>query len=434
MPRLLVLTLAVTLCVAHAAAAPTARNVVLIMADDIGLECFGCYGSEQHHTPRIDRLAETGLRFTNCFSQPLCTPSRVKIMTGQSNARNYVGFGYMDPALETFGHRLQAAGRRTLCVGKWQLHGFNSAPAVRRLGAGLLPEQAGFDDYCLWQITNRPKRYWNALLETPRGEFVLGPNEYGPDYCARVVCDFIDAHADEPFFVYYPMMLVHAPFLPTPDSPDRAEQDRQENFKAMVAYMDRLVGRIVDRVEASGLREETLVLFTGDNGTNRKIVSRLEGRTIRGGKGLTTSAGVRVPLVASWPGVAPAGGVTDALVDFSDFSPTLSDLVGAEHPECDGHSFAPLLRGESFDGRDWVYCYHWPRPTRPDTAPKRFACDARWKLYDDGAFYDTSADPLEETPLDPADLPVGASAAYEKLTEALASMPSEGQRVVRAGE
>ena len=124
-------------------------NIILIMADDIGYECFGCYGGKSYKTPVLDGLARTGMRFEHCYSQPLCTPSRVKIMTGQYNFRNYVNFGVLDPKQKTFGHMLRDRGYATCVVGKWQLYGsVNQGAAVR--GTGSLPEQAGFDEHCLF--------------------------------------------------------------------------------------------------------------------------------------------------------------------------------------------------------------------------------------------------------------------------------------------
>ncbi|MFQ6035780.1 MAG: sulfatase-like hydrolase/transferase, partial [Sedimentisphaerales bacterium] len=191
-------------------------NIVLIMADDLGYECLGCYGSTSYQTPFLDELARTGMRFEHCYSQPLCTPSRVKIMTGQYNFRNYTDFGVLGPKQKTFGHLLQDAGYVTCVAGKWQLYGsVNQRPEVR--GTGSLPNQAGFDEHCLWQIEKRGSRYKDPLI-VQNGKYrkdLLG--KYGPDVFSDYILDFIERHRNKPFFVYFPMVLVHGPFVPTPD-------------------------------------------------------------------------------------------------------------------------------------------------------------------------------------------------------------------------
>jgi len=125
-------------------------NIILIMADDLGYECLGSYGSTSYKTPVLDELAATGMRFEHCYSQPLCTPSRVKVMTGKYNSRNYTVFGSLDPKETTFAHVLKKSGYATCAAGKWQLYGG---------GSGTSPEQAGFDEHCLWQVKDRGSRY-----------------------------------------------------------------------------------------------------------------------------------------------------------------------------------------------------------------------------------------------------------------------------------
>lgn len=384
----------------------TRTNVVLIMSDDTGYEAFGCYGSKQYRTLRIDSLAETGMRFNHCYAQPLCTPSRVKIMTGRSNVRDYVSFGILDENETTIGHMMKDAGYATCIAGKWQLYGHGKGLQEPELkAAGMLLENAGFDEHCLWQVESKPRRYWKPSLRI-NGQLKAFPDEnaFGPTICTDFICDFIDRNRDEPFFVYYPMMLTHAPFVTTPDSTDRASTAKQQNFEDMVAYTDRLVGRIVDKLDEVGVRDNTLILFTGDNGTPQGISSELKGRTVMGGKGLPTDAGTRVPLVANMPGTIPAGRVINDLVDFTDMMPTMGAMTGVKMPagvEIDGVSFAPQLRGGKGTPREWIYCYHEPVPDK-DPNPTIFARDQRWKLYGDGhpmQLYDMSADTGEKSNL-----------------------------------
>ncbi|MEM6692620.1 MAG: sulfatase-like hydrolase/transferase, partial [Planctomycetota bacterium] len=151
-------------------------NVVVIMADDIGWECLSCYGSEQYETPNIDRLAASGLRFENAHSNPICTPSRVQLMTGIYNNRNYIRFGLLDPEAITFGNVMRGAGYETCIGGKWQLEGGFDAP-----------NRFGFDHYCLWQLTRRPSRYPNPGLEIDGVERDFKDGAFGPD----VVSDYL---------------------------------------------------------------------------------------------------------------------------------------------------------------------------------------------------------------------------------------------------
>ncbi len=399
------------------------------MADDIGYECYGCYGSEQYSTPHIDRLAANGMKFEHCYSQPLCTPSRVKIMTGISIVRNYAGFSVLRSDQKTFGHHLQAAGYRTMVAGKWQLLGAEHYSKQFRM-KGSWPMQTGFDSACLWQVDKLGDRFWNPLLWIENGEEKSAdPNQqfekddYGPDIAVDAISDFMAAESDKPFFVYYPMILVHNPFLPTPHSESRESKDKQKNFEDMVAYMDHLIGRIVKRTEELGIAEDTLILVTGDNGTNKAITSKLGDRIIRGGKGKTTDAGTRVALVSYWPGTIKGGSVCRDLVDFSDFVPTFQEVAGAPIPAgLDGRSFLPQLKGEKGNPRDWMFCYYNPRPER--TEPSRFVRDKEWKLYGDGRFYHVASDPDEKAEIKPD----GPDAVpYGKLKKALDSMPAEGQ-------
>lgn len=418
----LALSLAWSLCETRSEGAGQ-PNIILIMADDVGRECFGCYGSEQYRTPNIDRMADEGMRFQHCYSQPLCTPSRVKIMTGISNVRNYAGFSILRKDQKTFGHYLQEEGYATAVVGKWQLYGAEHYSHEFR-GKGTLPQDAGFDFHCLWQVDKLGDRFWDPVL-TIDGELKkFGKDDYGPDLVTNYLEQFMEnqSKSGKPFFAYYPMILVHSPFVPTPGSDSRESRDKQRNFEDMVTHMDEIVGRLVRKTEDLGIAENTVILFTGDNGTHKAITSRLGDRVIQGGKGKMDDTGTRVPLVAYWPGTIQPGLVSDVLVDFSDFLPSFLHLSGGVIPaDFDGRSFVPELRGEAGNPRTWIYCYYCPRPE--SSKPQCFARDQRWKLYGDGRLYDLSKDPVEKQPLDPKQ----NGAAYRKLKGALDSMPPEGQ-------
>lgn len=407
-PTTAVLVLILGAAISATAANATRPNLVLIMADDLGYECLGVNGSLSYRTPHLDSLASGGMRFTYAFSQPICTPSRVQIMTGIYNHRNYVRFGLLHPNAVTFANLLRQAGYATCITGKWQLkNGFDG------------PDRFGFDEYCLWQLTRRPNRYPNPGLEINGREVDFKNGEYGPDIVSDYACDFIEREAggERPFFLYYPMILPHWPFEPTPDSPEwdptfRRDDPREisrkgwENhfFDDMVAYTDKLVGKIVAKLEEAGVRDRTLVLFTGDNGTYTGITSMTASGPIQGGKGTTTNAGTHVPLIASWPGSVPAGHVNHDLIDFSDFLPTLAEFAQAEIPTAptlDGRSFAPQLLGQPGHPRQWTYCWYERNGKRP--AAREFARTHRYKYYADGRFFNLARDPLEENPLNPAD-------------------------------
>jgi arylsulfatase A len=398
-------------------------NIILIMADDLGYECLGCYGGQSYRTPVLDNLAGTGVRFDYCYSQPLCTPSRVQIMTGRYNFRNYKMFGYLDPAEITFGHVLKNAGYATCISGKWQL------------GNGIEgPFHAGFEEYCLWQIYSqiarkdvRGPRYANPRLHV-NGKVLEGTRgKYGPDICCDFILDFMDRKRKQPFFIYYPMILTHDPFVPTPDSAEwktRKNKPSVRFFSDMVSYMDKIVGRIAKNPEKLGLREKTLILFTTDNGTGRKIKSRQNGRWIQGGKSFTTEAGTHVPFIASWPGRIPEGIVNQDLVDFSDFLPTLAEISGTTLPEnvvIDGQSFYPQLLGKKGNPREWVYIHYWGRG-RHILLTQRCAFNKRWKLYDDSRFIDIQDDPLEQNPLAPNRITGDLVSVKNKLQAVLDSM------------
>ncbi|HAD59610.1 MAG TPA: arylsulfatase [Planctomycetaceae bacterium] len=348
-------------------------NIVLIMADDMGYEALSVNGSESCKSPNLDKLAAGGVRFTNCFAQPLCTPSRAKLMTGQYNVRNYVRFGLLDRGQTTFAHQLKEAGYSTCIAGKWQLGKQKDSP-----------QHFGFEESCLWQHTRSgrskangktyDRRFVNPHLEFNGVEKDFTNGEYAPQICTDFVCKFIEENKEGPFCVYYPMILTHCPFDPTPDSSDWDPKrlgsttykgdlnDPQRHFRDMVAWADKAVGQIVAQLEESGVRDNTLLIFTGDNGTDKPIVTPWNGRKVVGGKGTMTDEGTRVPLIVSWPnGLRKPGRIEDDLVEFVDMLPTVCEATGAKlpegHPE-DGVSLLPVLKDEGTREKEFVYIWY----------------------------------------------------------------------------
>lgn len=408
-------------------------NIILILADDISYDVFGCYGNEYFSTPRLDQLAATGVKFTHCYSEPVCTPSRVKIMTGRDGIRNYVRFGHLDPNEKTFGVMMQQAGYATAVAGKWQLQGKSDLP-------GTLAPAAGFDRYCLWNYpgSDHAQRYWNPSLVRDGRLLEPGENAYGPDICTDFLIDFIKEKRDQPFFVYYPAILAHGPYLPTPDSKDRNSRDDLQNFRDMVQYLDKSVGRIVDALEASGQRDNTVIIFTTDNGTGRKLNYPYRNEKRPGEKAFARDGGYHAPLIVNLPGTVPAGQVSDSLVDFSDFLPTLAQISGAALPDVtlDGRSFWPQCLGEKGSPRQWVFQFYYPQNEKfaegrglgATNRELTWAHTDRYKLYRNGHLFELS-DRTETTPISIGQGSPEAEAARKFLQGVLDQMPPKPERL-----
>ncbi|MFO0945152.1 MAG: sulfatase-like hydrolase/transferase [Planctomycetota bacterium] len=404
-------------------------NVILLLVDDLGYECLGANGSQSYRTPVVDRLAREGMRFEHAYVMPNCTPTRVALMTGKVNQRNYVHFGVLESKQKTFGHLFRDAGHATAVVGKWQLGGSL---------ANDTPRHFGFEEHCLYHIRGVPKpqgkhqdgnssRYINPGLAINGEGKRYGDNAYAPDLCNEFALDFISRHQDRPFFLYYPMMLTHAPFDPTPDSSDYPGKNgparsREQHYRDMVTYNDKLIGKLMAKLEELHLSDRTLVLFLGDNGTPGGFTSKLSGdETILASKGKTTRAGMHVPLVAYWPGNIPAGRVCQDLVDVTDILPTLCAAAGVDLPSdwiVDGVSFLPQLHGQPGTPRPWIYRWFNPMMAKWNGTVE-MAFDKDFKLYRTGEFYDWRVDPEEKTPLMATSLTAEAEAASKKLQAAM---------------
>ena len=414
-------------------------NIILIMADDLGREALACYGAAEYKTPVLDGLAADGLRFTQCHAQPVCTPTRVQIMTGLYNSRNYQGFEYLDPSQVTFAQLIRKAGYATCISGKWQLNGWQSKkPGWDDLNR---PADLGFDAFCLWQVSKYKQageRYADPLVVKNGIELPILKGQYGPDVFSDFILDFIEENKDHPFLVYYPMVLVHNPFTPTPDSPEWSDPDMRYPMKKhagdssffpdMVNYMDMVVGRIVKKVDELGLRENTVIMFTGDNGTTTNIYTKMrDGSIIRGGKSYMIDRGTHVPLIVSWQGTSPAGETLDDLVDFSDMLPTLCDLAGAEVPgnlDLDGLSFLPQLKGKKGKPRKAIFCHYWGANGRTLEGAREMARDHRYVLFNNGDFFDLENDIDQKSPLSISELSKKEKKIRKRLQKELVSSGS----------
>lgn len=379
-------------------------NIVLILADDLGYECISANGGTSYKTPNIGKLASQGVRFGNYHSQPVCTPTRVQMMTGMYNVRNYKNFGTLKRDQTTFANILKDAGYKTAIAGKWQLGNETDSP-----------QHFGFETACLWQHTlgntdpeGNDSRYSNPILEYNGVVKKYNSGEYAPTILTDFLCDFMEKNKNVPFLAYYSMVLTHCPFVPTPDSKDwdptykgsPTYDGDKKYFPDMVAYMDKEVGRIVAKIEALGLSDNTIIIFTGDNGTEGNIVSTLNGRPYKGGKGKTTDNGTHTPLIIRWDKKIEAGKVSENLVDCSDFLPTMCDAANAKVPDnltIDGISILPHLLGKKETTKEWIYC--WYTKSGKLDALKELVRNEKYKLYKTGEFYNVMDDFEENKPI-----------------------------------
>lgn len=364
-------------------------NFLVILADDLGAKELGCYGHPTHKTPNLDRLAREGMMFRTCYSTPLCSPTRVALLTGRYGFRtgwlSLIGRAYAPvegtPEYDlgareiTFADLLKTRGYATALAGKWQLPG--ELPT--------LIHDCGFDEYSMWAyVHNLPKdaeydgpikgaiatsRYWHPSI-VQNGKFVpTTEKDYGPDMHTDFMLDFISRNRERPFLAYCPTPQTHSPWDPTPD-PANSGRKTQPGFEANLQYLDHLVGRMVSGLEKMGKRNNTIIIFLGDNGT--------EGA----GKGRVTELGSRVPLIVSCPGIVKSGVVSDELINVTDILPTLAEFAGASLPTdrvIDGKSFAGVLEGKTTGSREWLFSY---------LTDRRMLRSKRWLLEEDGKFYD----------------------------------------------
>lgn len=398
-------------------------NIILFMTDDMGIECLSTYGAETYSTPVLDKLAKEGIKFNHCYSQPLCTPSRVKIMTGRYNFRNYTQFKHLDPSQMTIGHVAKSAGYQTAVCGKWQLGAEQD---------GSFAKTYGFDEHCLWYFNqkNFGSRYLHPKLVL-NDKSIHEKGKYGPDVVNDFALQFIEKNKERPFLLYYPMILPHFPFEATPDSedwdPDASKQKKNKKYYVdMVQYADKLVGKVLAKVEALGLGDNTLIMFTSDNGTYRSLHSRWRGLDYAGGKGRLDNTGCHVPLIIRWNKVVMPGQVSNDLIDFSDFFASIQELTGGNGPEgykIDGHSFLPRLKGDSnYRPRSFTYCHYDPKWGTPETG--QFARTQNYKVYGGGSIYHMADDYFEKKPM--KHVSSTAAQEVEYLRALVARMKKEG--------
>lgn len=369
-------TLSMRLVKAESADRP---NIVFLLADDLGWTGLGCYGSDLYETPHLDRLAQQGVRFTNAYAAcTVCSPTRASIMTGCYPARLRVTdfiagqnrpFARMripdwtkqlDPQYQTIAEALRAAGYRTGHVGKWHLN-----------GKGQTAEQTGPTD-----------QGFDVSFEKPpgtQGYFLAADalSESGSNYLTDALtdkaCQFIDDSRSQPFFLYFAYHVPHTPIQGRDDLvryfADKVDSQATHNnpvYAAMVASLDHSVGRVIDRLKQLQIDDNTVIIFTSDNGGLTQRYGKHDGFTenlpLRRGKGSAYEGGVRVPAIIRWPGVTQPGRLCDEPIMTIDYFPTMSGIAGAPAPKnqpLDGVNLAPLLSDSEQRLKRNLY-WHYP--------------------------------------------------------------------------
>lgn len=408
------------LLVSHASPAAVKPNIVFILADDLGWADLGCYGSTFYETPHLDRLAQRGMRFTDAYAAGnVCSPTRASILTGKSPARLHLtdwlpgrtdrpDQPLMRPAIVsglpleevTFAETLKAAGYQTAFIGKWHL---GDSP-------DLYPEHQGFDLNLGGCGLGHPDSYFSPyhIPNLPDGPVGESLNDRLTDEALK----FIARANGKPFLLYLAHYAVHTPLQAKPaviekyrakaarrmaTGPafisDHGRQVRQTQdqpiYGAMVESLDDSVGRVMDQLAALGLADNTLIIFTSDNGG----LSTAEGMPtsnlpLRAGKGWGYEGGVREPLIIAWPGVTQPGSVSHEPVISMDFYPTLLEatrLPGLPSQTRDGASIVPVLRGGALPQRPLFW--HYPHYSNQGGSPHGAVRLGDFKLiegYEDG--------------------------------------------------
>ncbi len=388
-------------------------NIIFILADDLGIGDVSCYGSDSNSTPVIDAFARGGMRFNHAYTAPLCGPSRAMILTGRyafrTGAVNQDRVGQIKPEDEVLiPSVLKNSGYVSSLVGKWSQ--FSRTPA-----------DFGFDDY----ITFKGSGVYRSAGKKKAQQYLdngidkeLAPEQYMPDLMHEHLMKFITDNRSKPFFLYYSMSHVHAKIQPTPDS----KPDSKDLYADNIAYMDKLVGKLLTLLGDLKLRDNTLIVFMGDNGTASQYASRgtIGGRKLSGKKGTMLECGSLVPFIVNWPGKVAAGSVSNSLVDASDLMPTFAELAGAPLPAgrvIDGMSQTAAFLGKKGSLREWIFT---------ELGNKWYVRDLRWKLNREGELFDMADAPFTETLVPAGTADEAAVAARQKLAKVLETLNPAG--------
>ena len=371
---------------AHASFAQQKKpNIIFVLADDLGIDGVSAYGADFFKTPVIDKLAKEGIRYTNAYTVPLCGPSRALILSGRygfrTGAVNQDMTGEIKPSAENFMPSiLKKAGYTSSMIGKW-----GQLP--------LGPAEFGFDDYLRFfgsgSFFNEEGKKDKYVVNGK--EAVLKDGEYMPDLMHDHMVNFLAQHKKDPFYLYYSLSHVHGEIVATPDSKP-GTTDYKELYTDNISYMDKLVGKLVHTLDSLKLRENTLIVFFGDNGTAGEAaqIGRVQGQKLSGKKGTMQECGSLVPMIVNWPSMIKKPGVSNSLIDAADFIPTFAELAGAPLPTnnvLDGVSFAYQLKGGKGTAREWIFT---------GLGKDWYVRSANWKLMRSGDLYDMRKAPFEE--------------------------------------
>ena len=408
-------------------AVPQARNVIVILADDLGVADVSAYFADRIPTPNIDRIASGGVRFTAGYATAaMCSPSRAALLTGRY--QNRFGFEYnagsderveaeglgLDTGERTIADLLRAAGLHTGLIGKWHQ---GSQPQFE-------PTARGFDEFFGFfagstnyiepdvpgVINGEPierrdgASFWKQILRDPGREVVNNADKYLTEEFTREALDFLDRNRDRPFFLYLAYNAPHTPLQTTQKYYDRfpgIADERMRIYAAMVSALDDGVGAVLDRLDALGLADDTLVVFLSDNGC--AAYAGLCDCSLRGGKLTLLEGGTRIPYLMRWPRGLPAGAVYDRQVSSLDVLPTALAALGVSapsEPRRDGADLAPFVRGTAQGAPHETLFWR--------SLPLVAVHQGPWKLWEsrDGAFshlYDLSSDPGEKNDLAASD-------------------------------
>jgi arylsulfatase A-like enzyme len=429
-----------TLVCLGASAAPK-PNIVFILADDLGFAELGCNGSDRYKTPNIDALANSGVRFTRFYTVPLCGPSRALILTGRYGFRTGAVTQDACKTIIRTGEKaevmiptvLKQAGYASAMIGKWG-----------QLTPSGDPSDWGFDHELYYKGSGM---YWNSKVAQPMSEggkvrgdpdayvvdgksIKVQDDEYIPDLLHKDATAWMEARKGTPFFLYYSLSHVHGEILPTPDSApapkgETEEAKRKRHYIDNVLYMDKLVGKLVAELGRLKLRENTLIVFMGDNGSAKSNApdATIGGRRIEGEKGSMKEGGGLVPFFATWPGVTPAGKVNANVADASDLLPTFAEIAGAPLPNgrvIDGRSLVSQLKGDTQSPRTWAFC---------QLSNNFYVREAGWKLDQSGTLYDMKDAPFLEVAVAADTKDEAAVAAKARLSAALTGLnPGAGYK------
>ena len=428
-------------CLSSLFGASAKPNIVYILADDLGFAELGCNGSDRYKTPNIDALANSGVRFTRFYTVPLCGPSRAMILTGRYGFRSGAVTQDACKTIIRTGEKaevmiptvLKKAGYASALIGKWG-----------QLTPSGDPSDWGFDHELYYKGSGM---YWNSKVAKPMSEggevrgdpdtYVLDgktvsvkDDEYIPDLLHKDATAWMEAQKGRPFFLYYSLSQVHGEILPTPDSAPapKGESNNQRAQRLLadnIAYMDKLVGKLVAELERLKLRDNTVIVFMGDNGSTKSaaVDATIGGRRIEGEKGSMKEGGGLVPFFATWPGVMASGKVNANVADASDLLPTFAEIAGAPLPigrVIDGRSLVSQFKGDTKSPRTWAFC---------QLSNNYYVREAGWKLDQSGTLYDMKDAPFKEVAVAADTKDEAAVAARARLSAALTGLnPAAGYK------